>query len=344
MREAQKLIDLWPAQGGKIQYRLPLSGDDWSPDDSPVARYIKVLGYLGIDDPTNATDFYQQALTLREASNKAQIRQHDAGTELAQRLAERKVQLDEISTELAKSGAKDAYEAALRERQVIYNAARASYAAAVRAIHTYGEASWMKLLKPLAAKAVEEPRDEALWMLVHKLARILRDTNLAGLATLVRTGTEYRLFDEEWRFMVGRPDLYHQWRLRHAKRSNNMSFQRAGQYVFTLSVVMEGPDPKFTDMESSWLPGIYTAAEVIDITERIKAEQDAVIDRAAAGELDPMNGASNEEGQREPSATANPPDAVRTTGETGTERQGDRGSRHGPVRGTRRGAEAEKGA
>jgi len=201
----------------------------------------------------------------------------------------------------------------------------------------------MKILKPLVAEAVDS-RDEARWNLLHKFARILRDPDLAGLAMVTKTERQYQEFDETWRYTVGRPDLYHAWRLRHAERSENIRLERAGPFIFTLSHITQGPHPKLSGMEPSWGPGLYTAAEVMEITERILAEQAAVIDRAAAGELDPMNGASNEEGQRESSATANPPDAVRTTRQTGTERQGDRGPRSGSVRGTGRAAEAQKGA
>jgi hypothetical protein len=273
------IVHQWAPQKGYERRTLPSTSDSWSPEGSVVARYLLHLKVLGISkDPTGADEFYRNALSLREHAVTATATP-DEEAAIAQALALGQVSPAEAAKRLAKaSKPDDAHEQADRERQMYYTATRAAYVAAVRAIHNWGEDKWLALLRPLIQEAVEA-QDEPRWDALHNFCELLRDRELGALAMVASDPTGLREVDETWRYRVGRPELYHLWRLEHAEAAKTVDHEVVGSVEFNASVVTKGPHPRLAEMVGM-APGIYGAGEVLSIARRIVEEQEAI--RAAA--------------------------------------------------------------
>lgn len=267
------VIEQWAPRKGYVRRQLPSGGSDsWSPTNSVVAQYIRHLSFLKIEDPTDASYFYNQAISLRDAYQKVAVKQNEEAT-IQNRLALGEITAEEASKLLAKAPTqKDSQEKIERERQMISNAVRSSYSMSVRAIHNFGEEKWVELLRPLVKEA-HEAQDQERWEALHGFAGLLRDPGLAGLAMIALSHAGTREFDETWRYTVGRPDLYHHWRRAHAEESDNIAILNVGQTIFAAIVVKKGPHPTVRDIDPSWEPGLYSAAEVMKITDAILNQQ-----------------------------------------------------------------------
>lgn len=271
----------WSPQSGYVRRVYPHTSEHWSPTESPVARYLLYLSVLGIEDPTRfkrqrATDYYQQAISLREHSVTVAAKQDDDPAIIG-RLARGELSPEDAEKALAKVAPKAAevQEQTERTRQAFANATRMAYASAVLAIHDYGD-KWLDVLRPLVQEAVAA-EDQARWDKLHAFAASLRSPALGGLAMVATDETGTNEFGETWRYTVGRPDLYHEWRFARAERTHEATApERVGTDVFVATRVTAGPHPSLTDMvQGGMSPGIYSAAEVIAITEAIVAKQES---------------------------------------------------------------------
>jgi hypothetical protein len=268
-------IQQWAPRTGYERRTLPSTSDTWSPTESVVARYLLHLRVLGLEDPTKprATDLYEQALRLREHSVSVAVKP-DEEAAIAERLARGEVTPAEAAKMLAKAARpSDAQEQAERERQMYSAATRAAYVAAVRSIHNFGEEKWLALLRPMVQDAVAAG-DESRWAALHEFASLLRSRDLGALAMVSSDTSGLRETDETWRYTVGRPDLYHLWRLQRSEAAQAVGHEAVGSFVFVASVVTKGPHPRLADM-TEMEPGIYSAAEVLAIKDRVIAEQEA---------------------------------------------------------------------
>jgi hypothetical protein len=272
---SQTLIEQWAPHTGYVRRQVPSGGsDNWSEDSSPLGKYIRQLRKLGLEDPTDATDLFDHAVQLREASNQPVTAQDDEAT-ITFRLARGEITPAQASKLLAKATTPDdRQERLVHVRQGITNASREAHGLAVMAIHNYGEERWLAFLRPLAAEAYEA-QDQQRWDQVQQLATLLRDRDLAALSIVATDQGIGREIRDTWRYLVRKPDEYHFWRLRHAKRAQNVALEAVGEVVFVASEVIEGPYPIVAQMDPSWEPGVYSAAEVVAIAKEIAARQDA---------------------------------------------------------------------
>lgn len=270
----RKIVEQWAPRKAYIHWQLPTgSSDAWSPTNSVVARYITQLELLGLEDPTEATDFYDQALQFRKAYLDLASKQNDE-IDLSERLVRGEISVDDATKQAAKApAALDARQKLERQRQVISNAIAGSYSAAVRAVHNFGEHNWLNLLRPLVQDAYEVA-DQARWDQLHKFTALLRDPNLAGLALLVLAPSSSFEIEDTWRYTVGRPDLYDQWRRAHSIETHNIALVHVGPITYIANIVVKGPHPTLADIPPSWEPGLYSAGEVLAITNRILDEQE----------------------------------------------------------------------
>jgi hypothetical protein len=273
------LIEQWAPRRGYLRRQLPLTSDSWSSESSIVAQYIRHLETLGLVDPTDASHFYEQALKLREAYHEAAARSLHVEPDLSARLASGEISAAEASKQLAKAPTEqEISEKRQRERSMISNAVRSSYAMSVRAVHNYGEENWLGLLRPLVLQAYED-QDQARWDALHRFAGLLRNPDLAGLGYIAMAPNSVTEFDETWRYTVGRPELYHHWRRDHAELAQNIAIVHVGSTTYVAIAVTKGPHPTIADIDPSWEPGLYSAAEVLKLT-------DAILDQQQAAQID----------------------------------------------------------
>jgi len=340
---SQHLIEQWAPHTGHVRRQYPSGGgDSWSEETSAVARYVRQLRNLGLEDPTDATESFDLAVRLRKDAIDLVIPEEEESAAISSQLARGKITASEASKLFADiSTPQDREQRTIRARQGVSNASRESYGLALKGIHNYGEEKWLGLLRPLAADAFAR-KDQPRWDQLQRLATLLRDPDLAALSMVATDQGIGREIKDTWRYMVGKPDEYHFWRLRHAELAQDVALEAVGDVVFVASEVIRGPHPAIAQMDPSWGPGIYSAAQVVAIAKEIAARQDAA---------PPFPPQSMQEGaphgdHTEPQETRTSPDAAHTTREAGGDeaaRQGDRGSPARSPRGARR-AETPRGA
>jgi hypothetical protein len=279
---ARTYIEQWAPLHGYLRRSVPAGNSDtWSETDSPVAQYIRSLKKIGKDDPTDATYYFTQACTLREARDKVIARQPEEpehyGPGTIKALIAGDLTEGDAGKRLAKIPTeKDVAEKLERQRQMISAATREAYGMSVREINGYGEDGWLKLLKPIAVEAYSA-RDQNRWDAVHNFAAILRNPELSGLSGIFQSPGGSLEFAETWRYKVGRPDLYHFWRVRHAEDAQNIEFVHGlGSNTYLATAVVKGPHPTLSQIDPSWEPGLYSAQEVKEIAARIVAEQEEI--------------------------------------------------------------------
>ncbi len=271
------VIQQWAPQTGYVSRQLPWTPDDWSPTDSAVARYLLHLKVLGLADPTKATEHYRTALALRDHSIAVSSKNGEA--DLANRLATGELNPAEAAKLLAKvPTAREEQEKEERGRRMLADAVRVAYTNAVRAMHNYGD-KWLDLLRPLVQEAVAA-QDQARWDSLHAFAALLRHRDLAALAIVSSDPNGMREIEETWRYRVGKPHRYHDWRLERAVRTHAAANVNVGSNVFVGIAVTEGPHPTLQEMGGmepigGMEPGIYSAEQVIDITEAVLEQQEA---------------------------------------------------------------------
>jgi len=229
---------------------------------------------LGLADPTKATEHYRTALALRDHSIAVSSKNGEA--DIANRLATGELNPAEAAKLLAKvPTAREEQEKEERGRRMLADAVRAAYTSAVRAVHNFGDKWLDDVLRPLVQEAVAA-QDQARWDVLHAFAALLRSGDIGALAMVSSDVNGLREFEETWRYSVGRPDSYHFWRLEHADDVYVQSHDIAGPFVFVASGIRAGPHPRLVDTDPTWEMGLYSAAEVLTIKDRIVAEQEAV--------------------------------------------------------------------
>jgi hypothetical protein len=166
------VVQQWAAEKGYVSRLPPATSDFWSSSESPVARYLLHLKVLGIDDPTKhlkfggtATEHYRHALELRDHTVRVEAK-NDGELDIANRLATGEIDVAQAERLLAKVPTPgDTLAQETRARQMLQNATRAAYVAALGAIHLWGEDKWLGLLRPLVQAAVaaqDQQRFDAL--------------------------------------------------------------------------------------------------------------------------------------------------------------------------------------
>lgn len=267
------IVHQWAPRKGYERRALPSTSDSWSPTESIVARYLLHLKALNIEDPTGASGFYRTALALRERSVTVAAKP-DEGAAIAERLARGEVTPTEAAKLLAKAPKpSDAIDQADREAEMLRTATRHAFVASVRAVHDFGE-RWLQLLRPLIEQAVAA-LDDARFAALHDFAALLRDRDLGALAMVAADPSGTREFEETWRYLVGRPERYHMWRVERATVAQPIFHEVAGPLTFVAASVEKGPHPTLADMVAGEMePGIFSAQEVLTIAGRIVIQQE----------------------------------------------------------------------
>jgi hypothetical protein len=261
--------------GAKVRRKEPSWQMFGTDADNLLARYGARLAAAGIEDPTEATNLLDQALTLRRAS-RARAKPDDSDKALVDRVAAGEVSADSLPKHLTKVATpKERDDEARRSRQILADAALSAFRAGCRATREYGEVRWLKLLQPLVRSAVAEG-DQKKWHELHQLAAFLRSREVAALS-MASCDAAGRTDLPRMYYMFERWDRCYNWIADHAPHTWPLVAPRNGQFVFVTRGITRTrpvPFPTLKDIDPSWGPGLYSAAEAIANAAAIDTRQE----------------------------------------------------------------------
>jgi hypothetical protein len=248
----------------------------WIDHGEIIPEYTRHLAAIGIVNPTpQAVATFATAVRLRDAAEQQPV--EAKRDDVAERLASGDLLLDDAAKMLIKRPDTPEAEARLREHQRnLEEASRIALLRAVLLIHDYGEAEWLKLLKPVAADAVAK-HDQRLFDAVHAFAAYLREPMRKRMFGLAAAMLDHVTDADPYYYAFKNPRLVYLWQVEHAvgHQAREMS-TRPIDGVFRIAYdVTRAPLPTVRDFRPEWGAGLYSAQEAIENTIRSLDEQEA---------------------------------------------------------------------
>ena len=272
----------WVPYKLEIRRPTPPSGGSWEQLDT-YGRHLVKLGML---DPTECTARRVAAEQLRNEAER-----YSAATtkddNMAGRLAAGELSARDAAKLYAKSvDVSEAQATATKVRLGLEAQCRELLRFAVGAVH---EHPWLEVLRPIAAKAIEQ-RDQLTWDRVHGFAAWLRDPAV-GVCALSAAMANPSQDGDPWLYQFGDAGrgLY-LWRVNadgtQAMPGTSLALPDGG-WRTTFALRRTAPFPSIeviAEHADAWRPGLFSAEEVIANQERTLSEQDAELDALMGGQ------------------------------------------------------------